>query len=68
MATRTPRDSTDAEIDALAALCERLGGFDDRVSLGWVDGYLTALAAAHLAADMVCLLRNRKVAGTWKRG
>lgn len=29
---------------------------------------VTALAAAHLAADMVCLLRNRKVAGTWKRG
>jgi agmatinase len=29
---------------------------------------ITAIAAAHLAADMVCLLRNRKVAGKWKRG
>jgi agmatinase len=28
---------------------------------------ITALAAAHLAVDMVCLMRNRKVAGKLKR-
>ena len=33
---RPPRDSTEAELDALrAAVCDRLGGFDDRVSLEW---------------------------------
>lgn len=40
-----PRQSTDAELDALQAVCTRLGGFDDRVSLEWVDGYLAALGA-----------------------
>ncbi|HAT29769.1 MAG TPA: agmatinase [Janthinobacterium sp.] len=28
-------------------------------------GEITALAAAHLAADMLCLLRNQKLAGRW---
>ena len=38
-------DSTEAELDALQQVCERLGGFDERVSLEWVDGALTALLA-----------------------
>lgn len=38
-------DSTDAELDAFDQVCERLGGFSDRISAEWVDGYLTALAA-----------------------
>jgi agmatinase len=28
---------------------------------------ITALAAAHIACDMICLMRNRKVAGKLKR-
>jgi len=41
----TPRDSSDAEIQALEALCERLAGFDDRVSPEWLDGCMAALLA-----------------------
>ena len=40
-----PRRSSEAEIEALQAVCERLAGFDDRVSLEWLDGTLAALAA-----------------------
>jgi uncharacterized protein len=45
---RAPRLSSDAEIDALDAVCRRLAGFDDAVSLEWVDGWLAALACAPL--------------------
>jgi uncharacterized protein len=41
----TRRDSTDAELDALQEVCERLAGFDPRVSAEWVDGAFTALMA-----------------------
>ena len=40
-----PRQSTDAELEALHAVCERLGGFDARVSVEWLDGALSAVAA-----------------------
>jgi uncharacterized protein len=40
-----PRDSSDAEIQALESLCERLAGFDDRVSPEWLDGCMAALLA-----------------------
>ena len=40
-----PPDSTDADIDALHHLCQRLAGFDERISLEWLDGYLCALLA-----------------------
>ena len=39
------RDSTEAELDALQRVCELLGGFDERVSLEWLDGALCALLA-----------------------
>jgi uncharacterized protein len=39
------RDSSEAEIEALEALCERLSGFDERVSLEWLDGCMAALLA-----------------------
>ena len=45
MTLLTPPDSTDAEIEALADRCERLAGFDARISLEWVDGFMTALLA-----------------------
>ena len=38
-------DSTEAELDALQQLAERLGGFAPQVSLEWLDGALTALMA-----------------------
>ncbi|HYN60790.1 MAG TPA: UPF0149 family protein [Rubrivivax sp.] len=41
----TPRDSSDAEIEALDALCARLAGFDERVSLEWLDGCMAGLRA-----------------------
>jgi len=40
-----PVHSTDAELEALAAVCTRLGGFARHISFEWVDGFLTALAA-----------------------
>ena len=47
--SRPPRNSSEAEIDALERLCERLAGFGADVSLEWVDGYLTALLASRRA-------------------
>ncbi len=40
-----PRQSSAADIEALQALCERLAGFGSDVSVEWLDGFLTALAA-----------------------
>jgi uncharacterized protein len=45
MPTMKARDSSDAEIEALDAICERLAGFDTRVSLEWLDGAMAALLA-----------------------
>jgi uncharacterized protein len=39
------RDSTDDDIQALELLCERLAGFDERVSPEWLDGCMAALLA-----------------------
>jgi uncharacterized protein len=49
--SRVARSSSEAEIDALDKVCERLVGFGIDVSLEWVDGYLTALAASRRAID-----------------
>src|ERR1700761_8212237 len=46
--------NTDAELDRLQQLCEQLAGFDERISLEWLDGAMTALAAgprAHPQSD-----------------
>jgi uncharacterized protein len=40
-----PRMSSETEIEALDAMCQRMAGFDDRVSLEWLDGYMAALLA-----------------------
>ncbi|MCA6216177.1 UPF0149 family protein [Ideonella sp. B7] len=40
-----PRMSTEQEIEALDALCQRMAGFEEGVSLEWLDGYMTALMA-----------------------
>ncbi len=47
--SRPPRNSSEAEIEALETLCERLAGFGADVSLEWVDGYITALLAGRRA-------------------
>jgi uncharacterized protein len=41
--------STQAEIDALHALCEQLNGFGAELSVEWVDGFLTALLSGRRA-------------------
>ncbi len=41
---RQPLQSTDAEIDALDAMCVRLEGFGCDLSAEFIDGWLTALA------------------------
>lgn len=41
----TRRDSTEAELDALQAVCDRLMGFDARLGPEWLDGALSALMA-----------------------
>jgi uncharacterized protein len=46
------RQSSDAEIQALEALCERLQGFGMEVSLEWVDGFLGALAVGPQIPDV----------------
>ena len=43
--SRTARNSTAAELEALETVCDRLAGFGADVSLEWVDGYITALLA-----------------------
>ena len=40
-----PRQSSEADIEALQALCEHMAGFGSDVSVEWLDGYLTALVA-----------------------
>ncbi len=45
MKLRPPRETTEAELNALEAVCDRLDAFNaPQSSLPWVDGFLTALA------------------------
>jgi uncharacterized protein len=44
--SRPARHSSEADIEALEKVCERLAGFGADVSLEWVDGYMTALLAS----------------------
>jgi uncharacterized protein len=45
MVTWVHPDNSDAELEAFDQVCHQLGGFEERVSAEWADGYLTALAA-----------------------
>ena len=40
-----PRMSTPEEIEALDDVCRQMAGFEEAVSVEWLDGYMTALAA-----------------------
>ncbi len=42
---RLRRDNSEAELDALQTVAERLGGFDARVNAEWLDGAFAALLA-----------------------
>jgi uncharacterized protein len=50
--SRLPRRNSDAEIEAFMTVCERLAGFDRRLSVEWIDGYLAALAAGPRAVPL----------------
>jgi uncharacterized protein len=56
----------DEVIDALQTVCDRLGGFDDRVSLEWLDGALTALLAGPRVREPQDWL-PRLFGDTWER-
>ena len=45
------RQNSPAELQAFETTCERLGGFDPEISLEWVEGFLTALAAGPVLPD-----------------
>ena len=61
-----PRDSSDAEVQALEALCDRLAGFDDRVSVEWLDGCMAALLAGPRALSPLEWL-PRLLDDAWER-
>jgi uncharacterized protein len=58
--------NTDAELDRLQRLCEQLAGFDERISLEWLDGAMTALAAGP-RAKTVADWRDRLLGDAWTR-
>ena len=58
--------NTDAELDRLQQLCEQLAGFDERVSLEWLDGAMTALAAGPRAKPLV-EWRDALLGDAWSR-
>jgi uncharacterized protein len=60
------RDSSDAEIEALEALCARLAGFDERVSPEWLDGCMAALLAGPRPTSPAIWL-PRLLGDAWER-
>jgi uncharacterized protein len=60
------RDSTDDDIQALELLCERLAGFDERVSPEWLDGCMAALLAGPRALTPAQWL-PRVLGDAWER-
>lgn len=58
--------NTDGELDRLQQLCEQLAGFDERVSLEWLDGAMTALAAGP-RAKTVAEWRDALLGEAWSR-
>jgi uncharacterized protein len=58
--------NTDAELDRLQQLAEQLSGFDERVSLEWLDGAMTALAAGP-RAKTVAEWRDVLLGDAWGR-
>jgi uncharacterized protein len=66
MPAMRPRDSSDAEIQALEAMCARLAGFDERVSPEWLDGCMAAMLAGPRALTPAEWL-PRLLGDAWER-
>src|SRR5471032_2247606 len=58
--------NSDAELDRLQQLDEQLSGFDEHVSLEWLDGAMTALAAGS-RAQAVADWRDVLLGDAWGR-
>jgi uncharacterized protein len=58
--------NTEAELDRLQQVAEQLGGFDERVSLEWLDGAMTALAAGPRAKPLP-QWRDALLGDAWSR-
>jgi uncharacterized protein len=58
--------NTDADLDRLQQLAEQLSGFDERVSLEWLDGAMTALAAGPRPTT-VAAWRDALLGEAWSR-
>ncbi len=58
--------NTEADLDRLQQLCEQLAGFDETISLEWLDGAMTALAAGPRAKGVAdwCL---ELIGDAWER-
>ena len=50
--TRPPRQSSEADLDALEATCQRLAAFDPHIGVEWVDGFLASVAAGQRLAGV----------------
>jgi len=61
------RESTDTELDALEAVARRLQGFDDRLSLEWIDGALAAALAGPSVPDGPEVVLDRLFGDSWPR-
>ncbi len=58
--------NTDADLDRLQKLAEQLSGFDERVSLEWLDGAMTALAAGPRPTTVLAW-RDALLGDAWSR-
>jgi uncharacterized protein len=65
-ATQLTPTSTDADLDRLQQVCEQLAGFDEHVSVEWLDGAMTALAAGP-RPKAVAEWKDKLFGDTWGR-
>lgn len=61
------RDSTDAELDALQAVAERLGGFEPMINAEWLDGCFAALLAGPSVPAGAAEIMPALVGDNWER-
>ena len=61
------RDSTDAELDALQAVAERLGGFAPHVNAEWLDGAFAALLAGPRVPEGAAAVMPLLLGDAWSR-
>jgi uncharacterized protein len=61
------RDSSEAELDALQSVAERLGGFDARLNAEWLDGALSALMAGPSVPTDLAPVMPALLGDAWER-